>query len=89
MGRISSKGQITVPLAVREQLGLAPGTEVEFIVRGAEAVLRKGGEGRDPVDRVYGILALGRPVDRILEELRGPAPRLPRPRARRRTAKRR
>ena len=74
MGRISSKGQITVPLDVRERLGLVAGTEVEFVVRDAEVVLRKGGEGADPVDRVYGILDLGRPVDRILEDLRGPAP---------------
>jgi AbrB family looped-hinge helix DNA binding protein len=89
VGRISSKGQITVPLRVREQLGLVPGTEIEFVVRDAEVVLRKGGEGADPVDRVYGILDLGRPVDRILEDLRGPAPALPRPRARRRPPKRR
>jgi len=89
MGRISSKGQITVPLGVRQRLGLVPGTEVEFVVRDAEVVLRKGGEGADPVDRVYGILDLGRPVDRILEELRGPALGLSRRRAQRRPAKRR
>jgi len=89
VGRISSKGQITVPLGVRERLGLVPGTQVEFVVRDAEVVLRKGGKGGDPVDRVYGILDLGRPVDRILEELRGPAPARPRRRVRRRPAKRR
>jgi AbrB family looped-hinge helix DNA binding protein len=89
MGRISSKGQITVPLEVRERLGLVPGTEVEFVVRDAEVVLRKGGGGASPVDRVYGILDLGRPVDRILEDLRGPAPAPTRRRARRAAAKRR
>jgi AbrB family looped-hinge helix DNA binding protein len=89
MGRISSKGQITVPLDVRERLGLVPGTEIEFLVRDAEVVLRKGGSAADPVDRVYGILELGRPVDRILEELRGPAPPPRRPRARRRRPARR
>jgi AbrB family looped-hinge helix DNA binding protein len=88
MGRISSKGQVTVPLAIRQRLGLAPGTEVEFVVRDAEVVLRKGREGRDPVDRVYGILDLGCPVDSILEELRGPAPATSRRRARRRRATR-
>ena len=89
MGRISSKGQVTVPLDVRERLGLVAGTEVEFVVRDAEVVLRKGGEGADPVDRVYGILQLGRPVDRILAELRGPAPAPRRRRAQSRPAKRR
>lgn len=89
MGRISSKGQVTVPLAVRQRLGLAPGMEVEFVVRDAEVVLRKGGEGRDPIDRVYGILELRRPVDRLLEELRGPAPARGGRRARRRPSRKR
>jgi len=30
---VSSKGQVTVPTEVREQLGLAPGTPVEFELR--------------------------------------------------------
>jgi AbrB family looped-hinge helix DNA binding protein len=30
--RITSKGQVTIPQAVREQIGLLPNTEVEFIV---------------------------------------------------------
>jgi len=28
--RITSKGQITIPIAIREKAGLRPGTEVEF-----------------------------------------------------------
>ena len=43
--RISSKGQVTVPVEIREQLGLVPGTDVQFLVREGEAVLRKGGGG--------------------------------------------
>jgi AbrB family looped-hinge helix DNA binding protein len=30
--RITSKGQVTIPQAVREQAGLLPQTEVEFVV---------------------------------------------------------
>ncbi len=30
--RITSKGQVTIPQAVREEAGLLPETEVEFIV---------------------------------------------------------
>jgi AbrB family looped-hinge helix DNA binding protein len=30
--RITAKGQVTIPQAVREQTGLLPETEVEFIV---------------------------------------------------------
>jgi AbrB family looped-hinge helix DNA binding protein len=73
--RISSKGQVTVPVEVRNQLGLATGTEIEFVVRGGEAVLRKGGGDSDPVDRVYGRLKLGVRVDDLIDAMRGPRPR--------------
>jgi AbrB family looped-hinge helix DNA binding protein len=72
--RISSKGQVTVPLEVREQLGLVPGTAVEFLVREGEAVLRKDRQTREPVDRVYGMLAIEKAVDALIDEMRGPRP---------------
>lgn len=84
--RISPKGQVTVPLEAREQLGLLPGTAVEFTVRGAELILRKGSRGPHPVDQLYGRLSLDRPVDGLLDEMRGPRPaakssrKAPRPR---------
>jgi AbrB family looped-hinge helix DNA binding protein len=74
--RISSKGQITVPVEVRAELGLAAGTEIEFVVRDGEAVLRKGGGATHPVDRVYGRLRLGKPVDALLDAMRGQRPKL-------------
>ena len=52
-------------------MGLVPGTAVEFVVREGEAVMRKHG-GDDPVNRIYGRLKLGRPVDELIEDLRGP-----------------
>jgi AbrB family looped-hinge helix DNA binding protein len=73
--RISSKGQVTVPVEVRDQLGLVPGTDIEFLVRNGEAVLRKGGGGADPVDRVYGRLKLSAPVDELVDAMRGPRPK--------------
>lgn len=39
-GKISSKGQITLPKRVREALGVGPGEEVTFEVREGEVVLR-------------------------------------------------
>jgi AbrB family looped-hinge helix DNA binding protein len=38
--RITSKGQVTIPQAIRERLGLLPNTEVEFVIdaRGARIV---------------------------------------------------
>jgi len=45
--RVSTKGQVTIPLEIREQLGLRPGTEVEFAIEGRRALLsRKDGLGR-------------------------------------------
>ncbi|HZP75111.1 MAG TPA: AbrB/MazE/SpoVT family DNA-binding domain-containing protein [Pseudolabrys sp.] len=32
--RITSKGQVTIPLAIRERAGLLPNTEVEFELEG-------------------------------------------------------
>ncbi len=78
--RISSKGQITVPLEARERLGLHPGTTVEFVVRDAEIVLRKGSRGPHPVDQLYGRLSLDHPVDGLLDEMRGPRPAAKSPR---------
>ena len=39
--KVTAKGQVTIPLAVREQLGLIPNTEVEFVIEGGRAVLQK------------------------------------------------
>jgi AbrB family looped-hinge helix DNA binding protein len=39
--KITTKGQVTIPAEVRERLGLLPNTEVEIVVEGGQAVLRK------------------------------------------------
>jgi len=39
--RITSKGQVTIPLAIREKLGLLPYTEVEFDIAGNTVRIRK------------------------------------------------
>jgi len=47
--KVTSKGQITIPIEIRERLGLLPGTEVDFVVEGEGVrILRRysGGEGR-------------------------------------------
>ena len=77
---ISSKGQITVPVEVRERLGLAAGTTVRFELR-PDGVLLKKGSGRDhPVDKVFGVIRPSRPKDSLalLDQMRGPRPGPPR-----------
>ena len=71
---ISSKGQITVPKGVRDQLGLRTGTTVEFELTDNGVLLRKGHKGLRPVDRVRGILERVRRTDDLIDEMRGAAP---------------
>ncbi len=71
---ISSKGQLTIPIELREKLGLATGTVVQFELGDGVVLLRKGAGKEHPVDRVFGRLDLGKPVDEVLEEMRGPGP---------------
>ncbi len=44
--RITSKGQVTIPLEVRRATGLLPNCDVEFEVRGKKVLIRKTGGGR-------------------------------------------
>lgn len=39
--RLTSKGQITIPKSVRDQLELAPGDQVVFRLEGARAILAR------------------------------------------------
>ena len=39
--RITSKGQVTIPIEVRQKAGLLPDTEVEFVVRGNTVIVKK------------------------------------------------
>ena len=39
--RVTTKGQVTIPLKIREKLGITPSTEVDFIEEGGRVVLIK------------------------------------------------
>lgn len=39
--RITSKGQVTIPIAIRRKAGLLPDTEVEFSLGKGGVILRK------------------------------------------------
>jgi AbrB family looped-hinge helix DNA binding protein len=72
---VSSKGQVTIPVEVREKLGLRPGTPVEFELREGGAMLKKGSGQVHPVDLVYGIAPDIGPTDALIEAMRGPVPK--------------
>ena len=39
--KLTSKGQVTIPIAVREAVGLRPGDTVEVIAQAGEAIVRR------------------------------------------------
>jgi AbrB family looped-hinge helix DNA binding protein len=73
--RITSKGQVTIPQAIREELGLLPETEVEWEVRDGVAVVRKAGTGRGRgwaiVEHLRGRATSGMSTDEIMALTRG------------------
>jgi AbrB family looped-hinge helix DNA binding protein len=74
--RATTKGQVTIPLAIRRALGIDPTTELEFELRGDEAVLRVKCEtpeerGRRIVERLWGRGNLGMTTDEWMAMTRG------------------
>lgn len=41
--RITAQGQVSVPAAIRRKLGVAPGSTLQWTLRGDEVVVRKRG----------------------------------------------
>ena len=71
--RIGKHGQVTIPKALRDRLGLTPGVEVEFTATGEGLLVRKRAAVMHPVDRVAGILdgVFDEDVDAYIEAVRG------------------
>jgi AbrB family looped-hinge helix DNA binding protein len=73
--RITSKGQVTIPLEIRERLGLLPDTEVVFEVVGSTVRLRKirgaSRRGAAVVARLRGRSRSRLTTDQILALTRG------------------
>lgn len=76
--RITSKGQVTIPMEIREELGLLPETEVRFRVRGNTAIIEKvrgevarGTRGSALVARLRGSGTVTMSTDEIMALTRG------------------
>lgn len=75
--RITAKGQVTIPVEIRERLGLLPETEVDFVVDGdGVRIVRsdRDGQGRGPkvVRRLRGTGSVRMTTDQILALTRKP-----------------
>jgi len=72
--RITSKGQVTIPQEIREQVGLLPYSEVEFEVDGDAVRIRKARSrtrGSALVARMRGSATIRMTTDEILKLTRG------------------
>ncbi len=75
--RITSKGQVTIPLAIREQAGLLPHTEVDFEFDGTTVSIVRAkargaaGRGARLVARLRGGGAVAMTTDEIMALTRG------------------
>ncbi len=76
MSRLTSKGQVTIPKNVRDELRMKPGDEVEFVKNGGEFIVRKQfdeAKFRAAIEEWHGKLGSlnGRTSDDIVREMRG------------------
>jgi len=70
--KVTSKGQITIPKAVRDQLGLRTGDRLEFVEdNGGFRIEKRLGE--NPFDKWQGFLKhlAGQSSDELVDEMRG------------------
>ena len=44
--KVTDKGQVTIPIAVRRKAGLLPNTDVVFVVSGKNVILKKSAKAR-------------------------------------------
>jgi AbrB family looped-hinge helix DNA binding protein len=62
---LSSKGQITIPQEVREQLGLKTGDKVEFVAEAGRWSIRPVRQSQNPFESYAGALGAFENVDEV------------------------
>jgi len=73
--RVTSKGQVTIPKAIREKMGILPHTEVEFDIDRDVVILRRveteDSRGKQIVSRMRGRAKTTMSTDQIMALARG------------------
>jgi antitoxin PrlF len=67
---VAERGQVTIPKTLRERLGIAPHTVLDFHEENGRLVAEKVDTG-DPVGKVFGCLRIKGTVDRLVADMRG------------------
>lgn len=79
MPRITTKGQVTIPISIREELGIEPGDEIRFEEADGRYVIRKGDPttegGDDPFEKYRGRADSDDSMPDRMRRLRGEFPR--------------
>jgi AbrB family looped-hinge helix DNA binding protein len=71
--RVTTKGQVTIPQHIREKLGIAPNTEVDFVEEGDRVYLLRKNSGRSGkrFRALRGIATVKMTTDEIMAMTRG------------------
>jgi AbrB family looped-hinge helix DNA binding protein len=72
--KVTTKGQVTIPLDLREKTGIVPGSEVEFVPEGNRLYIRKiqgRGRGKALIERMRSRGSVKMSTDEILSLTRG------------------
>ena len=69
--RISERGQITIPKALRDRFGMNHNIEVEITTTPQGLLIHKRTAAEHPVDRTYAVPERADNTDDYLEEIRG------------------
>ncbi|HIJ74443.1 MAG TPA: AbrB/MazE/SpoVT family DNA-binding domain-containing protein [Candidatus Hydrogenedentes bacterium] len=69
---VAERGQVTIPKALRERLGITPKMVLDFREENGRLVVEKVAQA-DPVGQAVGCLQFDRPTDEVLGDLRGEA----------------
>ena len=73
--RITTKGQVTIPMEIREKMGFLPDTEVEFVMEGNSVLLkrieRQSRRSRSLIARLRGKGTVKMTTDEIMALTRG------------------
>ena len=66
---VLERGQVTIPKALRDKLGIRAGTTLEFAASNGSLVARKA--ETDPVSSVFGCLGKRMDTDKFVRKIRG------------------
>jgi AbrB family looped-hinge helix DNA binding protein len=67
--KVAERGQVTIPKAIRDRLGIVPGTVLDFADENGRLIAVKA-EAVDKLEALYGRFGEGRSADAVVDELR-------------------